>query len=184
MAEQYGFSEEQKQQLMELLSEDKRTMWSSVLYGIRAGGDGEIVAVALSQLGNEGGQKFWSWYGFESRVAWCACFVSWCANECGYIEDGVIPKYSLSANAVEWFKDHDQWLDGSQEPSPGMIIFFDWDHGTHTGAQDGHADHTGIVEKVENGVVYTIEGNAKDSVKERYYNVGNHEILGYGVPAY
>ena len=113
MAEQYGFTEEQKQQLAELLSEDKRSMWSAVLYGIRAGGDGEIVAVAQSQIGNEGGQKFWSWYGFDSRVSWCACFVSWCANECGYIEDGIIPKYSLCANAVEWFKDHDQWLDGS-----------------------------------------------------------------------
>ena len=184
MAEQYGFTEEQKKQLVELLSEDKRSMWSAVLYGIRAGGDGEIVAVAQSQLGNEGGQKFWSWYGFNSRVSWCACFVSWCANECGYIEDGIIPKYSLCANAVEWFKDHDQWLDGSQEPLPGMIIFFDWDNHTHTGPQDGHSDHTGIVEKVENGVVYTIEGNSKDSVRERHYNVGHYEIMGYGVPAY
>ena len=184
IAEQYGFSEDQKQKLAELLSEDNRSMWSAVLYGIRAGGDGEIVAVAQAQIGNEGGQKFWSWYGFNSRVSWCACFVSWCANECGYIEDGIIPKFSLCANAVEWFKDHDQWLDGSQEPLPGMIIFFDWDNHTHTGPQDGHSDHTGIVERVENGVVYTIEGNSKDSVRERHYNVGHYEIMGYGVPAY
>ena len=184
IAEQYGFSEDQKQKLAELLNEDNRSMWSAVLYGIRAGGDGEIVAVAQAQIGNEGGQKFWSWYGFNSRVSWCACFVSWCANECGYIEDGIIPKFSLCANAVEWFKDHDQWLDGSQEPLPGMIIFFDWDNHTHTGPQDGHSDHTGIVERVENGVVYTIEGNSKDSVRERHYNVGHYEIMGYGVPAY
>ena len=184
IAEQYGFSEEQKQQLAELLSEDNRSMWSAVLYGIRARGDGEIVAVSQAQIGNEGGQKFWSWYGFGSRVSWCACFVSWCANECGYIEDGIIPKFSLCANAVGWFKDHDQWLDGSQEPLPGMIIFFDWDNHTHTGPQDGHSDHTGIVERVENGVVYTIEGNSKDSVRERHYNVGHYEIMGYGMPAY
>ena len=65
-----------------------------------------------------------------------------------------------------------------------MLIFFDWDNHTHTGPQDGHSDHTGIVEKVENGIVYTIEGNAKDSVKERHYNIGHYEIMGYGVPAY
>ena len=44
----------------------------------------------MTQLGNEGGQPYWSWYGFEGRVEWCACFVSWCANECGYIDSGVI----------------------------------------------------------------------------------------------
>ena len=44
-----------------------------LLYGIGTG-DGEIVTVALSQLGNVGGRPYWSWYGFESRVDWCACF--------------------------------------------------------------------------------------------------------------
>ena len=62
-------------------------------YGIGTG-DGEIVAVALSQLGNVGGQPYWSWYGFESQVDWCACFVSWCANECGYLDAGVIPRFA------------------------------------------------------------------------------------------
>ena len=66
------------------------SLWSQVLYGITEG-DGEIVTVALSQVGNVGGEPYWSWYGFGSRVEWCACFVSWCANECGYIEAGVIP---------------------------------------------------------------------------------------------
>ena len=58
------------------------------------GGNQAIVEVALTQLGNEGGQPYWSWYGFEGRVEWCACFVSWCANECGYIDTGVIPKFA------------------------------------------------------------------------------------------
>ena len=48
---------------------------------------------------------YWSWYGFGSRVDWCACFVSWCANECGYIETGVIPKFTGCVNGVQWFKD-------------------------------------------------------------------------------
>ena len=46
-------------------------------------GNGQIASVALTQLGNQGGQKFWSWYGFDSHVAWCACFASWCGDQAG-----------------------------------------------------------------------------------------------------
>ena len=180
MAEQYGFDEEQKEQLAELLAEENRSLWSAVLYGIYTE-DGAIVSVALSQVGNVGGEPYWSWYGFDSRVEWCACFVSWCANECGYIDTGVIPKYAGCVNGVQWFKDRGQWMDGSAEPAPGMIIFFDWDD---ENGQDGLSDHTGIVEKVENGRVYTIEGNSGDSVRQNSYPVGHYEVLGYGCPAF
>lgn len=180
MADQYGFNEEQRQQLSELLAEENNSLWSQVLYGISVG-DGEIVSVALSQLGNVGGQPYWSWYGFEGRVEWCACFVSWCANECGYIESGVIPKYAGCVNGVQWFKDRGQWADNTAEPTAGQIIFFDWDD---ENGQDGLSDHTGIVEKVENGIVYTIEGNSGDTCRQRQYPVGYYEILGYGMPAY
>ena len=180
MAAQYGFDEEQKEQLAELLDEENRSLWSAVLYGIYTE-DGAIVSVALSQVGNVGGEPYWSWYGFDSRVEWCACFVSWCANECGYIDTGVIPKYAGCVNGVQWFKDRGQWMDGSAEPAPGMIIFFDWDD---ENGQDGLSDHTGIVEKVENGRVYTIEGNSGDSVRQNSYPVGHYEVLGYGCPAF
>lgn len=178
MAAQYGFDEEQKEQLAELLDEENRSLWSAVLYGIYTE-DGAIVSVALSQVGNVGGEPYWSWYGFSSRVEWCACFVSWCANECGYIDTGVIPKYAGCVNGVQWFKDRGQWMDGSAEPAPGMIIFFDWND---ENGQDGLSDHTGIVEKVENGRVYTIEGNSGDSVRQNSYPVGHYEVLGYGCP--
>ena len=178
MAAQYGFDEEQKEQLAELLAEENRSLWSAVLYGIYTE-DGAIVSVALSQVGNVGGEPYWSWYGFDSRVEWCACFVSWCANECGYIDTGVIPKYAGCVNGVQWFKDRGQWMDNSAEPAPGMIIFFDWDD---ENGQDGLSDHTGIVEKVENGRVYTIEGNSGDSVRQNSYPVGHYEVLGYGCP--
>ena len=178
MAAQYGFNEEQKEQLAELLAEENRSLWSAVLYGIYTE-DGAIVSVALSQVGNVGGEPYWSWYGFSSRVEWCACFVSWCANECGYIDTGVIPKYAGCVNGVQWFKDRGQWMDGSAEPAPGMIIFFDWND---ENGQDGLSDHTGIVEKVENGRVYTIEGNSGDSVRQNSYPVGHYEVLGYGCP--
>ena len=137
-----------------------------------------IVEVAKSQIGNVGGETYWSWYGFTERVEWCACFVSWCADRCGYIDSGVIPKFSGCINGVDWFKSRGQWIGNSLEPIPGMIIFFDWDD---EDGQDGNADHVGIVEKVENGRVYTIEGNTSDSCRQRSYPVGSYQILGYGV---
>lgn len=180
MAAQYGFNEEQKEYLAELIADENNSLWSQVLYGI-TGTDDQIVTVALSQIGTMGGDPYWSWYGFNSRVEWCACFVSWCANECGYIDAGVIPKYAGCVNGVQWFKDRGQWLDNSAEPTPGMIIFFDW---ADESGQDGLSDHTGIVQKVENGRVYTVEGNSGDSVRQNSYPVGYYEILGYGAPAY
>ena len=178
MSDQYRFNADQDEQLDELLNVDN-SMWMAVLYGVY-GSDDMIVQVALSQMGNVGGEPYWSWYGFGSRVEWCACFVSWCADQCGYIDTGVIPKYAGCDNGMDWFKERGQWADNSVEPSPGMIIFFDWAYN----GQDGTADHTGIVERVENGIVYTVEGNTSDSCAERHYAVGHSEILGYGMPAY
>lgn len=183
MASKYGFNREQREYLDELLSDENNSLWSSVLYGT-SGEDNQIVAVALSQVGNVGGRPYWSWYGFNSRVEWCACFVSWCANECGYIETGIIPKYASCVNGVQWFKDRGQWLDGSDKPLPGMIIFYDWDKHGQLGQQDGRADHTGIVWKVENGYVYTIEGNLSDKCMTSRRPIGEYQILGYGVPQY
>ena len=142
-----------------------------------SGGNQAIVEVALTQLGNEGGQPYWSWYGFEGRVEWCACFVSWCADQCGYIESGIIPKFAGCVDGANWFKGNGQWKDRSYEPSTGDIIFFDWEG-------DGETDHVGIVEKCENGVVYTVEGNSGDACRQKQYTVGSSSIYGYGVPAY
>ena len=182
MSDQYRFNDDQDSQLEELLSVDN-SMWLAVLYGIY-GSDDMIVQVALSQIGNVGGEPYWSWYGFGSRVEWCACFVSWCADQCGCIENGVCPKYAGCVNGVQWFKDRGQWADNDIAPTPGMIVFFDWDNPNgSSGPQDGEADHTGIVERVENGIVYTGEGNTGGSCAERHYAVGYYEILGYGIPA-
>ena len=182
MADQFGFSEEQREQLAALLEDENNMLWASVLYGIGASDD-VIVTVAMSQIGNVGGHPYWSWYGFESRVEWCACFVSWCANECGYIDAGIIPKFAGCTNGVNWFRERGQWAGNDIQPIPGMIIFFDWDD-PDEGGQDGLSDHVGIVVKVENGSVYTIEGNSGNSCRQRGYTLGYYEILGYGIPAY
>ena len=137
-------------------------------------GNQQIVSVAMGQLGNSGGQKFWSWYGFDSRVEWCACFVSWCADKSGLIASGNVPKFSLCSDGVSWFQGKNKWQSGGTTPSAGMIIFFDWDH-------DGNSDHVGIVEKCEGGRVYTVEGNSSDQVRQRNYAVDYASIMGYGV---
>ena len=80
MAEEYGFDEKQLGYVTELLSEEYSDLWASL--SVPGVGSDDIVAVALSQVGNVGGQPYWSWYGFSSRVEWCACFVSWCGATC------------------------------------------------------------------------------------------------------
>ena len=103
--------------------------------------------------------------------------MSWCADQCGYIESGLIPKFAGCVNGANWFKSHNQWHDRNYEPKAGDIIFFDW-------GGDGITDHVGIVEKCENGTVYTVEGNSGDACKQRTYAVGSSSIYGYGIPAY
>ena len=140
-------------------------------------GNQAIVELALSQVGQQGGQPYWSWYGFNGRVEWCACFVSWCANECGYIEAGIIPRFSVCSDGVDWFAAQGQWQSNTYEPVAGDIIFFDW-------GANGTIDHVGIVEYCENGVVHTVEGNSGDACRQREYTVGSSSIYGYGLPAY
>ena len=171
MAEEYGFDEKQLGYVTELLSDEYSDLWASL--SVPGVGSDDIVAVALSQVGNVGGQPYWSWYGFSSRVEWCACFVSWCADQCGYIESGVIPKHSYCPTGVEWFRSRGHWLDRNSIPAPGTIIYFDW-------GGDGIADHVGIVESCDGSTVYTIEGNANNACKQLSYAVGNRRILGYG----
>ena len=137
----------------------------------------DMVGAAQSQVGQTGGQPYWSWYGFSSRVEWCAIFVSWCADQCGYLDAGIVPKFAGCGVGVQWFQNRGQWLPGSATPEPGMLIFFKW-----YGSDSSIADHVGIVESVENGSVYTIEGNAGDQVRRNSYPIGYGEIKGYGVP--
>lgn len=180
MIEMYHFNDKQKIQLAELLNEEYEKMWLAVIHG-NSEGSNDIVQVALSQLGNIGGQPYWSWYGFSQRVEWCACFVSWCAEQCGYIQAGIIPKFAAcQSEGVKWFKTCGLWKEKGYSPKAGDIVFFDWED-----SKDGQADHVGIVEKTENGRVYTIEGNSKGDVcKQKDYDINSNVILGYGTPMY
>lgn len=178
IAEEYGFTSAQTEQLASLTDSQLDAAWRYLLYGT-SGGSTDIVAVALSQVtpANDGGDVFWSWYGFSAREEWCACFVSWCANECGYVEAGTIPKFASCTAGMGWFDVRGQWMDNTYVPQPGDLIFFDWD-------LSGDAEHVGIVERVEGGLVYTVEGNSGDAVRQNLYSLDNPQIRGYGAPMY
>ena len=116
MMNKYNFTGKQRQQVAELTSEEYASLWNNVIYGSSVGSQ-DIVEVAKSQIGNKGGQPYWSWYGFSSRVEWCACFVSWCAEQCGYIQAGIIPKFaSVNQEGVPFFKTIGLWQDGGYSP--------------------------------------------------------------------
>ena len=140
-------------------------------------GNAAMVAVAQSQIGNVGGAPYWSWWGLDYRVEWCAIFVSWCADQCGYLDAGVLPKMEGVRPYVDWFIERGQWQGREYEPMPGDIIFFDWE-------SDGLADHVGIVEKVEDGLIYTVEGNSGDRCVENRYYLGSAPVYGFGLPLY
>ena len=135
-------------------------------------GNPELVELAKRQVGNVGGQPYWSWYGFNSRVEWCACFVSWCYGQMGLSE----PRFAgCQSQGVPWFQSHGQWgARGYDNLAPGDAIFFDWD-------LDGSADHVGIVIGTDGSRVYTVEGNSSDACKIRSYDVNYECIKGYGL---
>ena len=135
-------------------------------------GNPQLVELAKSQVGNVGGQPYWSWYGFDSRVEWCACFVSWCYGQSGRTE----PRFAgCQSQGVPWFQSHGQWgARGYENIAPGDAIFFDWD-------LDGSADHAGIVVGTDGSRVYTVEGNSGDACKIKSYDLNYQSIKGYGL---
>lgn len=175
-----SFNAEQMAELNELLDPKNASLWGQFLTGVGTGNE-QLVNIAMSQLGNKGGEKFWRWAGRNSRCAWCALFVSWCADKAGILGTQ-IPYFSFVSDGVSWFKSHGKWISGSEvNPSncetliqPGTIIFFDWE-------PDGKPNHVGIVTRVENGRIYTVEGNSSDSVREKSYAANSNHLYGFGV---
>lgn len=148
---------------------DDPTPWN--VYG---NGSAALVRVAAKEIGNVGGNKYWKWYGFSSHVHWCACFVSWCENECGLLKTESAPKFALVSGGANWFKKKGQWAGRSYTPKPGDIVFFDWE-------SDGEMDHVGIVETADGKTVHTIEGNSSNACRRQAYTRGRSPIVGYGL---
>jgi hypothetical protein len=137
-----------------------------------------VVAVALAEVGyNEGKgnySKYGKWNG-RNYIAWCGSFVSWSAHQAG-VPTTSIKRFSDNCMAeVKWFKSEKRWKNSNYKPMPGDIIFIDSTY---------KYNHTGLVVKCEDDIIYTIEGNAKDMVKEKQYSADDIRIIGYGIPNY
>lgn len=143
--------------------------------GSGAVSDSRIVQIALNEIGNYGGEKFWTWAGYSSRLAWCAMFVSWCAEQAGLTP----PKEYRCGNLRMYFINKGTWHGRSTEPNykpnPGDCIIFGGD------ADDDSPYHTGLVVRADDNNIYTIEGNTTDQVAERTYAFNYEDIAGFGI---
>ena len=138
-------------------------------------GNQAIIDLALSQVGQVGGQPYWSWYGFSSRVEWCATFVSWCMNRIGHSE---VRYASCQYGGVPYFQGEGRWANGGYtDLVAGDVIFFDWEG-------DGKANHTGLVIGTDGEYVYTVEGNSGDTCRTKKYAINSNVIMGYGLMNY
>ena len=115
--------------------------------------------------------KYGAWYGINPG-AWCAMFVSWCANQAG-VSTTIIPKYASVSIGMQWYQDRG-WFKYKEEytPKAGDIMFM----------KSSGASHTGIVLYCDGVTLYTVEGNSSDMCALRKYSVNNAKITGYGLP--
>ena len=139
---------------------------------------GEIKSVGSSYT------YFSEWYidryanhpGWNRYTPWCACFLSWAADQQKTSINGTPPSFADVDKGMTKFKDSGMWRDSGTEPIPGDYVFFDWDGGT-----DPDPDHVGAVLCVEGDYLYTIEGNSGGKVAVQRYLLSDSRIVGYGV---
>ena len=170
----------------------------------------KAVEIALREVGkNAGGDKFWKWYGFKSRVSWCACFVSWVLDQTGLkcldlrpliwdagtpeeeqairegaqdeSNQGIISKGCVQI--LEFFEKAGLRI-GEEGAKPGDIVLYEWDESKNDGV-----DHVGIVEYVEgNGpdeqVLHMIEGNWGNQVSRTQYRYRDKRVYAICRPRY
>lgn len=133
-----------------------------------------------------GGKGYFSeWYignyadhpGWNQYTPWCACFLSWAADQKKASIDGAPPRFANVDTGMEGFQESGKWRnpnDANNMPIPGDYVFFDWD-------RDSDPDHVGAVLCVKDGYLYTIEGNSGGKVAVNCYPKNDPRIVGYGV---
>lgn len=121
-------------------------------------------------------------YKMTTKDPWCAAFVSAVAVKLGYTD--IIPTECGCPQMIQKLKNMGAWDErDNRVPSPGELIFYNWD-GPATGDDASGADHVGIVETVQNGIITVIEGNYQNAIKRRQIPVNYRYIRGFGVPKY
>lgn len=148
--------------------------------GVAGVGAEKLINIAKKEIGNnesnKGYLKYMNYYPEDPSLPWCAIFVSWCADQAGFIQSGIIPKYESCSTGVSWFQSKNAFhIEGSgYTPQPGDIVFFG----------PGGGSHTGIVVSSDTNNVYTIEGNTSNAVAERTRPRATGYVYGYGTPDY
>lgn len=114
--------------------------------------------------------------GWNQYTPWCACFLSWAADQQKASINGDPPRFAKVDDGMKRFQDgsYGQWRDSGATPIPGDYVFFDWDRGSDP-------DHVGAVLCVEGNYLYTIEGNSGGKVAVNRYPKNDPRIVGYGV---
>lgn len=121
----------------------------------------------------------------QENWAWCAVFVSAVALKLGYRD--IMPTEMSCHQMVLLYKQLGRWIENdAYVPSPGDVIFYDWQDGTNYAATDntGTPDHVGIVTSCDGITIHVIEGNVNSEVAMRVLVVNGRFIRGFGIPNY
>lgn len=140
----------------------------------------KIISLAIEQLGNDY-TTYCKDMGYNYRIEWCACFISWLAEKLGITD--IIPVDMSCNSQISKFKSMGVWHTDRNFQS-GDIIYYDWDRL----GDSKPADHVGIVEKIVGSTLTVIEGNngeyPNDLVRRRTINSASSLIYGYARPKY
>lgn len=136
----------------------------------------KVIDLVNSQGTNAGGKKYWSWWGYESRVPWCQIFVSWIMEQAG-VPTAVYGKYENCQYAIGQMRQKGVWKSKGYRPQVGDLCYYDW-------GQDGESDHVGFVVAVNGDTITVREGNKSDAVGNRVIGYNDRPIVGYASPAY
>jgi len=120
-------------------------------------------------------------YTVKNSDDWCDVFVTTVFQREGLSH--LIGRECGVERHIQIFKRLGIWNEnGLTTPKAGDIITFNWDQNSQQ--NDGWADHIGIVESVQNGIIHTIEGNSNGAVRRQVYRVGHGNIRGFATPRY
>lgn len=179
MMDKYKFDEEDRALVAELVDQSTDELWNTLFYGHNGNGGYALIEIAKEQLGHSA-QAYTSWFDIKDykNLNWSGCFVSWCANEAGYVVQGLYPKTNNLDALADWFRDKGLWEDPNGQPNVGDTIFIDAN-------QDGIIESCGFVEKVEDNKLYYIGTSSVtyDVVERSFVSLQytNSRIVGYGV---
>ena len=170
---------------------ESRYQWEQSMRDVERTGNWrkDLLSIAESQLGyresernfilnrdgvRHGYTRYGHWFGAEYQD-WCAIFICFCLDYAGIPEEA-FPRSDKSSDWRRQLRRLEAYEEAGNgyEPRPGDLIFF------RTEEDEERPEHIGIVEKVIDGTVHTIEGNSGERVRRCEYALDDAMIVGYG----